>query len=45
LGLPLAIGLVELHGGNLTIQSEKGAGTVVRVTIPAERAISIPAPV
>src|SRR4029077_5935066 len=29
LGLPLAIGLTELHGGTLTIQSIKGLGTTV----------------
>ena len=29
LGLPLAIGLVELHGGTLAIESRKGVGTTV----------------
>ena len=28
LGLPLAIGLVELHGGKLAIESRKGVGTM-----------------
>jgi PAS domain S-box-containing protein len=37
LGLPLAIGLTELHGGNLAIQSSKGVGTTVTVTFPRER--------
>ena len=33
LGLPLAIGLTELHGGMLTIHSTKGVGTTVTVTL------------
>jgi signal transduction histidine kinase len=37
LGLPLAIGLTELHGGVLTIHSTKGIGTTVTVTFPPER--------
>ena len=37
LGLPLAIGLTELHGGTLAIHSTKGVGTVVTVTFPRER--------
>jgi len=39
LGLPLAIGLVELHGGTLRIDSEKGIGTTVTFTLPRERAL------
>jgi len=35
LGLPLAKGLVELHGGKLTIQSTPKVGTRVAVTLPA----------
>jgi PAS domain S-box-containing protein len=42
LGLPLAIGLTELHGGALTIHSTKGIGTTVTVTFPRDR--SQPAP-
>ena len=38
LGLPLAIGLVELHGGKLAIESEKGVGTTVTFTLPRRRA-------
>jgi len=34
LGLPLAKSLVELHGGALEIESEKGAGTKVRLRFP-----------
>ncbi len=40
LGLPLAKRLAELHGGSLRIQSEKGRGTTVTVTIPAFRVAS-----
>ncbi len=35
LGLPLAKALVELHGGNLTIDSAPDVGTTVTVTLPA----------
>ncbi len=35
LGLPLARGLVELHGGALSIDSEPNRGTTVTVTLPA----------
>ena len=35
LGLPLVKGLIELHGGTLTIESSPGAGTMVRVWFPA----------
>src|SRR5258708_10710039 len=41
LGLPLAIGLAELHGGTLTIQSLKGVGTTVTVAFPPSRSESI----
>lgn len=37
LGLPIARSLAELHGGNLAIESEVGAGTTVRVRIPGTR--------
>jgi PAS domain S-box-containing protein len=42
LGLPLAIGLSELHGGTLTIHSTKGVGTTVTVTFPRERSQPMP---
>lgn len=36
LGLSLVKGLVELHGGRVTIQSRLGEGTVVSVAFPAD---------
>jgi nitrogen fixation/metabolism regulation signal transduction histidine kinase len=37
-GIPLAIKIVESeHGGRLSMESTKGRGTVVRVTIPAQQ--------
>lgn len=35
LGLPIAIALVDLHGGHLGIRSSKGIGTEVGVILPA----------
>ena len=35
LGLPIAEALVALHGGVLSISSEKGVGTVVTVSLPS----------
>jgi signal transduction histidine kinase len=37
LGLPLAKGLAELHGGRLDIDSDVGKGTTVTVSMPAQR--------
>lgn len=37
LGLPLAKSLVELHGGMLSVASERGVGTMVSVVLPAWR--------
>jgi signal transduction histidine kinase len=37
LGLPITKGLVEAHGGKLTIRSWPGCGTVVRVILPLEK--------
>jgi two-component system, sensor histidine kinase ChiS len=34
LGLPIVKSLVELHGGGLSLESEKGRGTVVRLDFP-----------
>jgi signal transduction histidine kinase len=36
LGLPITKGLVDAHGGTLTINSRAGYGTTVRVTLPRE---------
>jgi len=37
LGLPITKGLVEAHGGTLTINSRAGCGTTVRIILPRER--------
>jgi len=39
LGLPLAKALLELHGGELAIESAPGVGTTVRLRLPAARVI------
>ncbi len=39
LGLPLTEELVKLHGGTFEIKSEKGTGTTIRISFPAERTI------
>lgn len=39
LGLPLAKGLVEAHGGTLKIDSQAGVGTTVTFRIPKERVL------
>jgi signal transduction histidine kinase len=36
LGLPIAKGLVEAHGGTLAIESTPGRGTLVRVIVPKQ---------
>jgi two-component system cell cycle sensor histidine kinase PleC len=38
LGLPLALGLIRLHGGTLHIESQPGAGTTVVVALPRRAA-------
>ncbi len=43
LGLPLVKGLVELHGGQLWLESTEGEGTTATIYLPAERVIEIPA--
>ena len=42
IGLPLSAALMQLHGGKLTIESDLGKGTCVRVWFPAERVLSEP---
>jgi signal transduction histidine kinase len=41
LGLPLASAMIELHGGQLVIDSEPGSGTTVTAVFPAARIVSI----
>ncbi len=43
LGLPLTKGLIELHGGELSIDSELGRGTEVTVRLPKERVMALAA--
>ncbi len=43
LGLPLCQSLIRLHGGSLKLDSRPGAGTTVRIRLPAARAIGGPA--
>lgn len=43
LGLPIVRGLVRAHGGDVTIESELGKGTKVRVTMDPLRIRRIPA--
>jgi two-component system, cell cycle sensor histidine kinase PleC len=40
LGLPIAHALTRMHGGELKIESEKGRGTVIRVTLPVAQETS-----
>ena len=44
LGLPITKGLVEAHGGTLTIESRAGVGTTVRISMPRERRPKEPFP-
>lgn len=41
LGLPIARSLIELHGGQMTIKTEKGIGTEVGVILPSSSTINI----
>jgi len=43
LGLPIVKGLVEAHGGRVTLQSAAGEGTRVTIYMPASRVLSIEA--
>ena len=40
LGLPLALGMIRLHGGEIAIDSRPGTGTTVKITLPADRVIA-----
>ena len=37
LGLPLVRAMIELHGGELSLESTPGNGTTARLSLPAER--------
>ena len=39
LGLPIAKGIVESHGGRIWVESEKGAGTTFYFTLPVARKV------
>ena len=43
LGLPISQKFMELHGGNLEIESELDVGTTVTIRFPAARALAAPA--
>jgi two-component system, cell cycle sensor histidine kinase PleC len=40
LGLPIAKGLIESHGGKFEVASQANVGTTVTITLPAERVLS-----
>jgi two-component system cell cycle sensor histidine kinase PleC len=40
LGLPIVKGLIEAHGGRVTLESEVGHGTCVTVHLPAARSLA-----
>jgi signal transduction histidine kinase len=40
LGLPISKGLVEAHGGTLTINSARGSGTIVRVSLATDPSLT-----
>jgi signal transduction histidine kinase len=36
LGLSIARGLVEMHGGTISAEQREGGGTIVRIRLPVE---------
>jgi signal transduction histidine kinase len=44
LGLPIAKALIELHGGELVLSSQPGAGTTARIRLPGDRVRSVQPP-
>jgi signal transduction histidine kinase len=43
LGLSISYGIIKKHGGDLTVRSRVGAGTVFLITLPVKQAGSLPA--
>jgi signal transduction histidine kinase len=43
LGLPIAKALIELHGGELFLSSQPGAGTTARLRLPGDRVCGVTA--
>jgi signal transduction histidine kinase len=41
LGLPIAKALIELHGGELVLSSQPGAGTTAKLRLPGDRVRSV----
>jgi PAS domain S-box-containing protein len=39
LGLPLCRGIIESHGGSISVESQPGQGTVFRITLPIQAAV------
>jgi signal transduction histidine kinase len=44
LGLPMALGFAEAHGGTLRLESQPLKGTTAALTVPASRVIRVFAP-
>ena len=42
LGLPIVKGLMDLHGGDVAINSKEGEGTEILITFPARRVLTGP---
>jgi CheY-like chemotaxis protein len=39
LGLPLCRGIIESHGGSISVESQPGQGTAFRLTLPVQAAV------